>query len=266
MKTHRFFTFLTTLALGVTPLMAGNTPTVTGNDENNAFSEAPSPQIFGDLFKTNPKRSLEFNWFWGFNTWGDKTFGFGGTTGDAEVSYYFMNLGFSLDYPLIKSPHFGLYAGLGIEGDLYHFTSHLVSCGNTGFQASATPLAATATPMDPNNWDTYFSTSEIIIPVTFSIEPGDYKDLCIRLSVIPGINTANHLHQQYQSKTLDLEVRDKECSKKVNDFMLDARLALYYRSIGIYAQVATQPLFKSDSGVQELYPVKFGFIWSIGGR
>ena len=37
-----------------------------------------------------------------------------------------------------------------------------------------------------------------------------------------------------------------------------------YKNIGLYAQVSTMPLFKD--GFQDLYPVKFGFIWSFSGR
>jgi hypothetical protein len=53
-------------------------------------------------------RDFELNWFWGFNNWGSKPFsGFGGADGDASVSFYFMNLGFSLDVPLLDRSHFG---------------------------------------------------------------------------------------------------------------------------------------------------------------
>lgn len=249
MKANKFLTLLAALVLGATttPLMAGN------------------PPIFGDLFKDTPKRHLEMNWFWGFNNWGDNIFsGFGGTTGDAEVSYYFMDYGFTLDYPLVNASHFGLYAGLGMEGDLYHFTSPLVSSTATGFQAS-TPMATTTTgTLDPDNWDSYFSNFAIVLPITISVEPWKYDKFCIRLSAIPGINIFSYLHQNYESKALNLQVTDKDCGKKASSFMLDTRLTLMYKNIGLYAQVSTMPLFKD--GFQDLYPVKFGFIWSISGR
>ena len=102
MKTNRFSTLLVALLLGAcaTPLMAGN---------NNSIADAslPSYSIFGDLFKDIPKRHLELNMRWGFNNWGDSPFGaFGGTTGDAEASYYFLNLAISTDYPLVNASHF----------------------------------------------------------------------------------------------------------------------------------------------------------------
>ena len=57
---------------------------------------------------------------------------------------------------------------------------------------------------------------------------------------------------------------DKECSNNLNPFMLDARLTLMYGDFGLYAQVATLPLFKD--GFQDIYPVKFGLFWTITGR
>lgn len=262
MKTNRFCTLLVALVLG-----AFTTPLLAGNNNSLANASLPGYSIFGDLFKDTPKRHLELNMRWGFNNWGDSPFGsFSGTTGDAEASYYFMNFSFSLDYPLINASHFGLYAGLGVDADNYHFSSSIVNSSATGFQASTTPLANTTAAMDPNNWDSYFNNFAITLPVTISIEPWKYKDFCIRLSAIPGVNVESFLHQVYDSKMVDLDVKDRECNSHVNNFMLDARLSLIYRSFGIYAQIATQPLFKSDSGYQELYPVKFGLCWSIYGR
>lgn len=249
MKANKFLTLLAALFFGATttPLMAGN------------------PPIFGDLFKDTPKRHLEFNWSLGFNNWGDKMFnGFGGTTGDAEVSYYFLDYAFSFDYPLVNASHFGLYAGLGMEGDVYHFTSNLVNSTATGFQATTTPMATTTGTMDPDNWDSYFSTFSVILPITISVEPWKYDKFCIRLSAIPGINVYSTLNQNYDSKTMTIQAVDKDCDDNVKSFILDARLTLMYKSIGLYAQVATVPLFKD--GFQELYPVKFGFFWSISGR
>ena len=216
--------------------------------------------------RNKASRDFEANWSWGFSNWGDKPFG--GMDGAAEVSYYFMNVGFSLDYPLVNTPHFGLYAGLGIEGNTYHFREHQVVATPTGFQTpSATyPTSATITTgtPDPNNWDSYFNTLAITVPITFSFEPWKYDDLCIRLTALPGINVWSYLEQKYDSKDLELTVKDKEVGKRLNPFVLDARLALFYSSIGVYVQMSTQKLFKSD--FQDIYPVKFGLIWSIGGR
>ena len=217
-----------------------------------------------EKYKAN--RDFEANWSWGFNNWGDKPFG--GMDGDAEVSYYFMNVGFSLDYPLVNTRHFGLYAGLGIEGNTYHFREHQVVATPTGFQSpSATyPNSAaitTGTP-DPNNWDSYFHTLAITVPITFSFEPWKYDEFCIRLTALPGINVWSYLEQKYDSKDIELSVKDKEVGKQLNPFVLDARLAVFYDSFGLYVQMSTQRLFNSD--FQDIYPVKFGLIWSIAER
>ena len=216
--------------------------------------------------KNKASRDFEANWSWGFNNWGDKPLG--GVDGDAEVSYYFMNIGLSLDYPLVNTTHFGIYAGLGVEVNRYHFREHLVCATPTGFQQpSATyPAYATITSgtPDPNNWDSYFFTGAIVVPITFSFEPWKYDDLCIRLTALPGINANGYLNQEYESHSTDLTVRDKEVGKQMNPFVLDARLSVFYGSLGLYVQMSTQKLFKSD--FQDIYPVKFGLIWSIGGR
>lgn len=216
--------------------------------------------------KNKASRDFEVNWSWGFNNWGDKPFG--NIDGDAEVTYSFLNVGFSLDYPLVNTPHFGLYAGLGVEVNRYHFREHLVCATPTGFQQPSAMYPAyatitTGTP-DPNNWDSYFFTAAIVVPITFSFEPWKYDDFCIRLTALPGINVNGYLSQEYESKSTNLTVRDKDVSKRLNPFVLDARLALFYSSIGVYVQMSTQKLFKSD--FQDIYPVKFGLIWSIGGR
>ena len=216
--------------------------------------------------KNKASRDFEANWSWGFNNWGDTPFG--NIDGDAEVTYSFLNVGFSLDYPLVNTPHFGLYAGLGVEVNRYHFREHLVCATPTGFQQPSAMYPAyatitTGTP-DPNNWDSYFFTAAIVVPITFSFEPWKYDDFCIRLTALPGINVNGYLSQEYESKSTTLTVRDKDVSKRLNPFVLDARLALFYSSIGVYVQMSTQKLFKSD--FQDIYPVKFGLIWSIGGR
>ncbi len=216
--------------------------------------------------KNKASRDFEVNWSWGFNNWGDTPFG--NIDGDAEVTYSFLNVGFSLDYPLVNTPHFGLYAGLGVEVNRYHFREHLVCATPTGFQQPSAMYPAyatitTGTP-DPNNWDSYFFTAAIVVPITFSFEPWKYDDFCIRLTALPGINVNGYLSQEYESKSTNLTVRDKDVSKRLNPFVLDARLALFYSSIGVYVQMSTQRLFKSD--FQDIYPVKFGLIWSIGGR
>ena len=228
-----------------------------------------SPKIMLNIYqgtnKRNPSRDFEFNCFWGFSNWGDSPLkGFSGINGDAEVSHYFMNVGFSIDYPLVNTSHFGLYAGLGIEGNRYHFTHPLVSATPTGFQISPASVTYTPNPLDPNNWDTYFNTLAMTVPITFSFEPWKYDDFCIRLTAIPGINVYSILKQTYDSKAVDVTVSDKECSNNLNPFMLDARLTLMYGDFGLYAQVATLPLFKD--GFQDIYPVKFGLFWTITGR
>lgn len=215
-----------------------------------------------------PNRGLEFNWSWGFNHWlGDHPFSgrFGEPKGATEVSYYFMNVGVSLDYPIVNTPHFGLYAGLGIEGNRYHFREHRVVLTHTGFQVPSGTYPAladlTSGSPDPNNWDSYFNTYTLTVPITFSFEPGKYNGLCIRLTALPGINIYGALLQDYQSKTAEVEIRDLEAGNRINNFSFDARLAIYYGSIGLYSQLAFCELFGFG-----IYPVKFGLIWSLDER
>lgn len=213
-------------------------------------------------------RNFEVIATWGFNHWlADHPFSgrFGEPNAEAEVSYYPLNFGFSLDYPLINTPHFGLYAGLGVEANRYHFREHQVVATPTGFRTVSPiyPATVTITPTsDPNNWDSYFTTATITVPITFSFEPGKYDDFCIRLTAIPGINVWGFLKQKYDSKSIDLEVRDKEAGKKLNPFVFDTRLSLMYgEHIGIYAQMSFCKLF--DFG---LYPLKFGLFLNLPGR
>ncbi len=211
-------------------------------------------------------RDLEANYFWGFVNWGNKPFsGFGGMSGDAAATYYFMNYGISIDYPLINTRHFGLYAGLGYDGVMIHFENSIVNATLTGFQASTSSMVqSTSGTLDPNNWNSYFTSGAITVPVTFSFEPWKYDGLCVRLSAIPGVNLYGYLNQQYDSKAVQISANDREIRKQMNPFMLDTRLSLMYGDIGLYAQVATLPMFKS--GFEPLYPVKFGFIWTMSGR
>lgn len=215
-----------------------------------------------------PYRDFEVVVTWGFNHWlGDHPFSgrVVEPSGAAEVAYYPLNLGFSLDYPLVNTSHFGLYAGIGVEANRYHFREHLVVVTPSGFATpSATyPTSATISgTSDPNNWESFFTTATLTVPITFSFEPWKYDELCIRLTALPGINVWGFLGQKYDSRGLELNVKDKEAGKRLNPFAFDTRLALMYGShFGIYAQLAFCKLF--DYGY---YPFKFGIIISLGGR
>lgn len=208
-------------------------------------------------------RDLELNYFWGFNNWGSHPFGH--VSGDAAVTHYFMNLGVSFDLPVIDRSKFGMYVGLGIDCNYYHFDSPLVNFTGTGFAATTTPnVTLTSGTMDPDNWNTYLNTVAITVPVTFSFEPWKYDGVCIRLSAIPGVNVTGTLSQQYTTKAVDITANDRQMRKQVNPFMLDARLSVQYSDFGLYVQTATLSLFKS--GVEPLYPVKFGIYWTMSGR
>ncbi len=213
--------------------------------------------------RSEAARDLELNYFWGFNNWGSHPFGH--ASGDAELNYYFMNYGFSIDMPVIDRSKFGMYVGLGIDGNYYHFDSPLVTFSGTGFAATTTPnVTMTNGTMDPDNWNTYFSTLAITVPVTFSFEPWKYDGVCIRLSAIPGVNVVGFLSQQYKTKAVDITSNDHQMRKQMNPFMLDTRLSVQYSDFGFYVQTATLSLFKS--GVEPLYPVKFGIYWTMSGR
>ena len=213
--------------------------------------------------RSEAARDLELNYFWGFNNWGSHPFGH--ASGDAELNYYFMNYGFSIDMPVINRRKFGMYVGLGLDGNCYHFDSPLVTFSGTGFAATTTPnVTMTGGTMDPDNWKTYFNTLAITVPVTFSFEPWKYDGVCIRLSAIPGINVMGLLSQQYKTKAVNITANDHQMRKQMNPFMLDARLSVQYSDFGLYVQTATLPLFKR--GMEPLYPLKFGIYWTMSGR
>ena len=213
--------------------------------------------------RSEAARDLELNYFWGFNNWGSHPFGH--ASGDAELNYYFMNYGFSIDMPVINRRKFGMYVGLGLEGNQYHFDSRLVNFTGTEFAATTTPnITVTGGTLDPDNWNTYFNTLAITVPVTFSFEPWKYDGVCIRLSAITGINILGMLSQQYKTTAVELFANDRQMRKQMNPFMLDARLSVQYFNLGFYVQTAAISLFKK--GMEPLYPLKFGIYWTMSGR
>lgn len=213
--------------------------------------------------RSEAARDLELNYFWGFNNWGSHPFGH--ASGDAELNYYFMNYGFSIDMPVINRRKFGMYVGLGLEGNQYHFDSRLVNFTGTEFAATTTPnITVTGGTLDPDNWNTYFNTLAITVPVTFSFEPWKYDGVCIRLSAITGINILGMLSQQYKTTAVELFANDRQMRKQMNPFMLDARLSVQYFNLGFYVQTAAISLFKK--GMEPLYPLKFGIYWTLSGR
>ena len=213
--------------------------------------------------RSEAARDLELNYFWGFNNWGSHPFGH--ASGDAELNYYFMNYGFSIDMPVINRRKFGMYVGLGLDGNQYHFDSPLVGFTGTEFAATTTPnITVTGGTLDPDNWNTYFSTLAITVPVTFSFEPWKYDGVCIRLSAITGINILGMLSQQYKTTAVELFANDRLMRKQMNPFMLDARLSVQYFNLGFYVQTAAISLFKK--GMEPLYPLKFGIYWTMSGR
>lgn len=213
--------------------------------------------------RSEAARDLELNYFWGFNNWGSHPFGH--ASGDAELNYYFMNNGFSIDMPVINRRKFGMYVGLGLDGNLYHFDSPLVNFTGTEFAATTTPnITVTGGTLDPDNWNTYFNTLAITVPVTFSFEPWKYDGVCIRLSAITGINIVGILSQQYKTKAVELVSNDRLMRKQMKPFALDARLSVQYSNFGFYVQTAALSLFKK--GIEPLYPLKFGIYWTMSGR
>lgn len=212
-----------------------------------------------------PDRDLELSWCWGFDNWGGTPFaGFGGIKGDAEASYKFKHYEAALNYPVFNRRHFGIYAGLGLEGNSFYFTNPLVNYNGTGFETATSSNLITPAGATLDNWKSDFWTMHLAVPITFSIEPWQYNKFCLRLTAIPGILLIGDLTQVYESNTYNCTIADKRITKQINPFMLDARLALYYKNIGVYAQVATLPALKS--GNEKLYPVMFGFSWVMTGR
>lgn len=211
-------------------------------------------------------RDWEFNFLFGFNNWGSNPFSaFGGVIGDAAATYHYHAV-VSLDHPVLNRRHFGLYVGLGIQDHGMHFENPLVNMTSTGFQAgtASSIVQPTAGTFDNNNWDSYFNHLAVTVPVTFSFEPWKYSGFCIRLSAIPGITIGSYLEQRYNANKLEVNVRDRQSRKRTSPFMLDARVTLMYGDIGLYVQTATVPLFKQ--GFETLYPVGFGFLWTMTGR
>ena len=216
--------------------------------------------------KNKARRHFETEYTGGWNNWGSRPLaGLGGMDNDAAVDFRFGHMDFTFSVPVLNSRHYGLYVGLGVETDIYRFEKPIVDYVKPGFTASPAPSIATVAGSNPDSWSTFLYTNAITIPITFSYEPWSYKTFCVRLSAIPGVRLNDGgLTQTYRSTSVSVSANDLTSRKQTNRFMLDARLAVYYKSIGIYLQTATAPMLKS--GNDKLFPVSLGFLWVITGR
>ena len=82
------------------------------------------------------------------------------------------------------------------------------------------------------------------------------------LAAIPGLHwSGSHtgLRRDITSGDDETNIKDYTVNPYINPYKLDARIAVQYRSVGVYFQASMLPAFKGSC--EELFPVKFGIIF-----
>lgn len=216
---------------------------------------------------------LKTNLLWGFNNWGDQWYnGLMKISGDYNLKTSFSSWQIEAPYSIVMTPHFSLHVGVGYESDIYRFTTPLVNCSNGGILYDAMRLDYSdyddfvadnqlfaGTHLD--DWSSRLVTHYITLPIGVEFRHDQFH---IALTALPAlaINT-RHTGLKHELDTRGIEALEvKDISEFTQPYKLDVRLEVRYNWAGIFAQVATMPLFKSINSL-DLYPIKIGFMINI---
>lgn len=195
--------------------------------------------------------NIDFSW--GFHNWGKDRFnGLAGTDDDAAVRTSFNHIMLTFNYPVLSSRRVALYAGLGMEWDKYKFHR-----GDIHFDQTTDPYHF-IDGFVPNS-ESRLLTRYVILPIEVKFDLGRHWKL--GLAAIPGLHwSGSHtgLRRDITSGDDETNIKDISVNPYINSYKLDARIAVQYRSVGVYFQASMLPAFKGSC--EELFPVKFGII------
>lgn len=190
---------------------------------------------------------------WGFHNWGTRRLnGLAGTSNDAAVRTSFNHILLSLSYPVLASKRVALYAGLGLEWDKYKFHR-----GDVHFDQTSSPYHFVNGTVA--NSESRLLTRYVIVPISLKFDLGRHWKL--ELTAIPGLHwSGSHtgLRRDITNGDNETNIKDFSVNNHINPYKLDGRIAVQYRSVGLYFQASALPAFRSDS--ERLFPVKFGII------
>lgn len=197
------------------------------------------------------RRDVALNFAWGFHNWGSEPLGgFSGVDGPANVRTSFNHIHLSVDFPLVGTPHTGLYIGLGLDWDKYKFTTPEVT-----FDPASAAFAQGTT----QDCSSRLLTRYVVVPLTLRFDL--WHDWHLSLAALPGIHwSGSHtgLRREYETSDREELQKDQTVNQHINPYKLDLRAELRFNVVGIYVQVSTLSLFRNDA--EPLYPVKFGII------
>lgn len=189
----------------------------------------------------------------GFHNWSKDRFnGLASTDNDAAVRTSFNHFLLTLNYPVLSFKHVALYGGLGLEWDKYKFHR-----GDIHFDLSAQPYHLYNGTVA--NSESRLLTRYVILPIEMKFDLGNHWKLGI--AAIPGIHwSGSHtgLRRDIAASDNESNIKDFSVNPYINPYKLDARIAVQYRSVGVYFQTSMFSAFKDSC--EELFPVKFGII------
>ena len=190
---------------------------------------------------------------WGFHNWSKERFnGLAGTDDDAAVRTSFNHIMLTFNYHVVYSRRVALYAGLGLEWDKYKFHR-----GDIHFDQTTDPYHFVNGTVD--NSESRLLTRYVILPIEVKFDLGRHWKL--GLAAIPGLHwSGSHtgLRRDITSGDDETNIKDFSVNPYIAPYKLDARIAVQYRSVGVYFQTSMLPAFKGSC--DELFPVKFGII------
>lgn len=258
------------LLLPAAPLVAQVQPTTPDTVSSLVLDEDDDPIDFEDIKdfdsytvdklvrKIKARRSnrvwdMNLDFAWGFHNWGKERFnGLAGTDDDAAVRTSFNHILLTFNYPVLTSRRVALYAGLGMEWDKYKFHR-----GDIHFDQTAEPYHFVNGTVA--NSESRLLTRYVILPIALKFDLGRHWKA--ELAAIPGIHwSGSHtgLRRDITSGDDETNIKDFSVNKFIAPYKLDARIAVQYRSVGVYFQASMLSAFKGSC--DELFPVKFGII------
>ena len=225
-----------------------------------SFSDLDADALSDIVRKIKLRSSKRYSWgtnldfAWGFHNWGKDRFnGLAGTDDDAAVRTSFNHILLTFNYPVLTSRRVALYAGLGMEWDKYKFHR-----GDIHFDQTTDPYHFVNGTVA--NSESRLLTRYVILPIAVKFDLGRHWKA--ELAAIPGLHwSGSHtgLRRDITSGDDETNIKDYTVNPYINPYKLDARIAVQYRSVGVYFQASMLPAFKGSC--EELFPVKFGIIF-----
>ena len=242
-------------------------------DHYNVFHTEMTGPYFGDVSQpTHRIRHDDFriDYLWGFTNWGTTPWNaFSTMYDDYDISTTFSSYQLEATYFPYINQTFSVGIGLGYESDVYKFRNGKVSLACSDVDGTVVGTFV-STQDDSHVWRSRLVARYVTMPITLQFSPDrQHPSFFLGLTLVPGLNFNNRktgLTQVGENIQETIITHDPiGMAGFMQSFKFDVRLSLAWtRYLYGFVQLPTMPLF--DGMDKKIYPVKLGFVISLGNR